>query len=114
LLNKAWLLVWLPYGVVNPNKGAQKQTGNQNIMKNIETANVSEFVLGWNENAVNLAKNLGLNTRVVIMPGGYHDRLYVSGVQEKMSVFRSFPQVKRNPDGGCFSPGVSMPQWTDA
>jgi hypothetical protein len=25
LLNKAWLLIWMAYGLSNPNKGAQKR-----------------------------------------------------------------------------------------
>ena len=83
-------------------------------MNNIDTANATEFVLGWNKNAVNLAQGLGLATKVVPMTGGYADRLYVTGRTERVRLFRSFPQVKREPEGCSFSPGVSMPKWTEA
>ena len=82
-------------------------------MKNTNT-NVAEFVLGWNPNAEILAQNLGLATKLVIMPGGYADRLYVSGEPEKVRLFRSFPQILRDPEGCSFSPGVNMPKWSEA
>ena len=82
-------------------------------MKNIDTANATEFVLGWHKNAEILAQNLGLATKTLPMPGGYADRLYVSGEPEKVRLFRSFPQILRDPEGCLFSPGVNMPKWTE-
>ena len=82
-------------------------------MNNIDTANATEFVLGWNQNAVDLAQGLGLTTKAVSMPGGYADRLYVTGEPERVRLFRSFPQILRDPEGCSFSPGVSMPKWTE-
>ena len=70
---------------------------------------VSEFVLGWHADAVVAAKNIGLTTSIVHMPGGYPDRLYVRGEYSALEAFKS---MKHLIPGGCmFSPGVEMHAW---
>ncbi len=70
--------------------------------------------IGWHAEAVCTAKNIGLETSVTHMPGGYSDRLYVTGAPSLVRIFLSLPQLRRNPNGALFSPGCYMPRWTPA
>lgn len=70
-----------------------------------------EFVMGWHKTAENVAKNMGLETSIVEMPGGYSDRLYIVGSYSKIQAFKSFPQIVKNK---ClFSPGYYIPGWVE-